>query len=112
MKKSTSKKIISAKKNMKAKNKITRIAKGVGEGEIRKEVLEIVSNLAKLPKEKIEKYNKDDFNELGLDSFTLVEIDFSIENTFDIDIPQDSLPGIKNFNDLVTLIQTLVKKRG
>ncbi|MBU2103005.1 MAG: acyl carrier protein, partial [Candidatus Omnitrophica bacterium] len=69
-------------------------------------------NLAKLPKDKMLQYNRENFTDVGLDSFTLVEIVFSIENTFDIDIPQDSLPGIKNLDDLISLIEELVKKRG
>ncbi|MFA5008427.1 MAG: acyl carrier protein [Candidatus Omnitrophota bacterium] len=78
--------------------------------DIKVEVIEIISNLGKIPKENIEKYNKESFTELGLDSFSLVEIIFAIENKFEIDIPQDSLATIKNLDDLVALIQKLSKK--
>ena len=47
-----------------------------------------------------------------MDSFALVEIVFAIENTFDISIPQDSLAKVKNLDDLVALIQKLLKKNG
>ena len=80
--------------------------------DIKAEVVEIISNLAKIPKENIEKYNKESFTEIGLDSFALVEIVFAIENKFEIDIPQDSLTTIKSLDDLVALIQKLSKKNG
>ena len=80
--------------------------------EIKREVIEIVSNLSKIPKEKVEKYNSENFTDLGMDSFALVEIVFAIENTFDISIPQDSLAKVKNLDDLVALIQKLLKKNG
>lgn len=76
------------------------------------ELIEIVSNLSKIPKENIEKYNDRSFTELGIDSFSLVEIIFAIENKFEIDIPQDSLATIKSLDDLAALIQTLSKKNG
>jgi acyl carrier protein len=78
--------------------------------DIKKEIIEIVSNLSKIPKEKIERCNSENFTDLGMDSFALVEIVFAIENTFDISIPQDSLAKVKNLDDLVALIQQLLKK--
>lgn len=79
-------------------------------GNVREEIIEIVSNLSKIPKDKIEKYNSENFSELGMDSFALIEIIYAIENAFDINIPQDSLAKVKNIDDLVELITQLTKK--
>lgn len=80
--------------------------------DVKAELIEIISNLSKIPKENIEKYNDRSFAELGIDSFLLVEIIFAIENKFEIDIPQDSLATIKSLDDLTALIQKLSKKNG
>jgi acyl carrier protein len=78
--------------------------------EIKKDVIEIISNLSKIPKERIDL--KEHFTAAGLDSFTIVEIIFAIENKFEIDIPQDSLSGIQNVGELIELIKQLLEKRG
>jgi len=101
------------KKTSKPKSKKEQKIKTVlSEEQIRQQLLEIISNLGKISKETIEKSNKENFSQLGLDSFTLVEIVFSIENTFDIDIPQDSLTSLRTFDDVLRLVTDLVKKRG
>jgi acyl carrier protein len=94
-----------------AKEKTVKKAKAkTQDRDIKKEIVEIVSNLSKIPKEKIEKCNSENFADLGMDSFALVEIVFAIENTFDINIPQDSLAKVKNLDDLTALIEQLLKK--
>ncbi|MFA5271034.1 MAG: acyl carrier protein [Candidatus Omnitrophota bacterium] len=80
------------------------------EDNITGEIVEIISNLGKIPKERIDL--KEHFTAAGLDSFTIIEIIFAIENKFEIDIPQDSLASIQNVAQLVELTKQLIKKRG
>ena len=56
------------------------------------------------------------FDDLGIDSLSLVEIIFDIEETFDITIPQDneleSLGGsLNSYNDVLQLVTALVNTR-
>ena len=48
-------------------------------------------------------------NDLGLDSLKVMEILEDIEDTFDISIPINILPGIRTVNDLVDEIQKLTE---
>jgi acyl carrier protein len=77
---------------------------------IRKEVITIISNLTKIPEESIDP--KVDFSDSGIDSFSLVEIVYAIENRYDVDIPQDSLLEVRNLEGLLGLLETLLKNRG
>ena len=97
------------KKSM-VKPKIKSKPKDKTEDNITKEIIEIISNLGKIPKERIDP--KEHFTAAGLDSFTIIEIIFAIENKFEIDIPQDSLASIQNVAELVLLTKQLLKKRG
>ncbi len=84
--------------------------KSKSEEKIKKEIVEIISNLGKIPKERIDL--KEHFTSAGLDSFTIIEIIFAIENKFEIDIPQDSLANIQNVGQLIELTKQLIEKRG
>jgi len=58
----------------------------------------------------------ENFDDLGIDSLSLVEIIFDIEEAFDITIPQDneleSLGGsLNSYNDALQLVTALVNKR-
>ncbi|MCK9573108.1 MAG: acyl carrier protein [Candidatus Omnitrophica bacterium] len=79
-------------------------------GDERKEIINIISKLAKIAEETIDKNSGMHFTESGIDSFALVEIIFEIENKFNINIPQDSLVTIKSVDDLVKLVKVLRKK--
>ena len=46
-------------------------------------------------------------DDLGLDSLKVMEILENLEDTFDISIPINILPGIRTVEDLVTEIQKL-----
>ena len=48
-------------------------------------------------------------NDLGLDSLKVMEILENIEDTFDISIPINILPGIRTVGDLVVEIQKLTE---
>jgi acyl carrier protein len=97
-------------KKPRAKAKIKSKSKNRSDEEIKNEIVEIISNLGKIPKERIDL--KEHFTAAGLDSFTIIEIVFAIENKFEIDIPQDSLASIQNVGQLVGLTKQLLEKRG
>ena len=48
-------------------------------------------------------------NDLGLDSLKVMEILENLEDTFDISIPINILPGIRTVDDLVIEIQKLTE---
>jgi len=48
-------------------------------------------------------------NDLGLDSLKVMEILEDLEDTFDISIPINILPGIRTVGDLVVEIQKLTE---
>lgn len=97
-------------KKSKTKTKIKSKPNAKNGENIKKEIVEIISNLGKIPKEKIDP--KEHFAAAGLDSFIIVEIIFAIENKFEIDIPQDSLANVQNVEGLVELTKQLLKNRG
>jgi acyl carrier protein len=49
-------------------------------------------------------------NDLGLDSLKVMEILENLEDTFDISIPINILPGIRTVEDLVVEIQKLTEE--
>jgi acyl carrier protein len=49
-------------------------------------------------------------NDLGLDSLKVMEILENLEDTFDISIPINILPGIRTVGDLVVEIQKLTEE--
>jgi acyl carrier protein len=51
-------------------------------------------------------------NDLGLDSLKVMEILENLEDTFDISIPINILPGIRTVGDLVVEIQKLTEEEG
>jgi acyl carrier protein len=76
--------------------------------QIRQRVIEIISNLNKISKEDIDPTIS--FRDVGMDSFSLVEAVFSIENEYDITFEQDALMNIVTVNELVAYIATLLEK--
>jgi acyl carrier protein len=77
--------------------------------QIRQRVIEIISNLNKISKEDIDPTIS--FRDVGMDSFSLVEAVFSIENEYDITFEQDALMNIVTVNELVAYIATLLEKK-
>jgi len=78
--------------------------------DIRDTVVEIVSDLAKIPKEEIG--TNVDFANVGIDSFTLIEVTFKLENKYDIIFPQENLLSIRNLDDLIKLTKEVLANRG
>ena len=72
---------------------------------MKSEVREIISNLTQIPKEEIN--SKEFFTDAGIDSFSLVEIVYAVENKYEIDIPQNKLVEVHNLDDLIELIRNL-----
>ncbi|MFA5336902.1 MAG: acyl carrier protein [Candidatus Omnitrophota bacterium] len=75
---------------------------------VKKEILEIIGNLAKIPPDKIDPGRN--FALMGLDSFLMIEIIFVIERHYSIEIPQDSFGQIKNINDIITVVKRVKRK--
>ncbi|MCG8914480.1 acyl carrier protein [Actinokineospora sp. PR83] len=44
------------------------------------------------------------FDDLGVDSLSLVDLLFKLERTFDVSIPDEALPGITTVGDLVDYV--------
>lgn len=76
---------------------------------IKQEVIEIISNLNKIPKDAIDPTVS--FRDVGLDSFSLVEAVFAIENKYDVNFAQDALMEIVTVNELVAYIEKLLKEK-
>ena len=52
------------------------------------------------------------FQELGIDSLDGLEIAFGLENEFDVDIPDESLPGLKRVSDIAAALDQLLAQKG
>ncbi len=81
---------------------------------LKSEIIEVISNLTKISKEEIDKGIKSEksFTDYGIDSFSIVEIVYAIENKYDIDIPQQELLAVTNIEQLTELINKLINSRG
>jgi acyl carrier protein len=77
---------------------------------IKDEVINIISNIAKIPKEQVDIAVP--YAELNIDSFALLEIIFAIEIKYNITFPQDKLPAIATIEDLIKLTRQMAKKHG
>jgi acyl carrier protein len=75
---------------------------------VKKEILEMIGNVAKISSDQIDP--KKDFALMGLDSFLMIEIIFVIERHYNIEIPQDSFGQIKNISDIITVVKRIKKK--
>lgn len=52
------------------------------------------------------------FEELGIDSLDGINIAFGLENEFNVDIPDDSLPQLRSVADIVAGIDKLLAAKG
>ncbi|MDR2557357.1 MAG: acyl carrier protein [Mycoplasmataceae bacterium] len=50
------------------------------------------------------------FEEVGIDSMQGMSLILEIESQFNVTIPEDKLTGIKNFADIIALIESLTAK--
>lgn len=73
---------------------------------IKSEIVEIISNLTQIAKENID--GKIHFTDAGIDSFSVVEIVYAIENKYEIDIPQADLLKVQCIDGLVVLVESLL----
>jgi len=71
-------------------------------------VIEILSQQLRVEKEKINA-NTNIASDLGADSLDLVEILMSLEEEFNISIPDEAIPGIVTVGDLVKFIDNAKK---
>jgi len=76
---------------------------------IEKEIVEIVSKLTKLPKEKcaLDAHFKKDLN---IDSFVVLEMVFAVENKFKITLPEDELNNVFTLKDFIDLTEKVMEK--
>ena len=77
--------------------------------DVKKEVIETISNLTKIPLQDIDPTIN--FRDAGLDSFALVEVVFAIENKYDITFPQEGLLDITTVNQFVVFIEKIIKEK-
>ena len=71
-------------------------------------VVEILANQLRVEKEKINA-NTNIAADLGADSLDLVEILMSLEEEFNVSIPDEAIPGIVTVGDLVKFIDNAKK---
>jgi acyl carrier protein len=77
-------------------------------GEIKKELRELVAEIAEVEQEKI----TDDarfVEDLGMDSMMALEILAAIEERYRIQIPEDLLPKLTNLKEAVRLTARIIK---
>jgi len=55
------------------------------------------------------KADLDLIDDLGLDSMKVLEILESLEDSFDISIPMNVMPGVRTANDLAAELQKIIK---
>jgi len=72
--------------------------------DIKKELLDILSDYIDLPEEEID-FNAPMKMSAGINSFVFLSIIASIEESFNIHIPNDSLSGFKTLGDIVAYIE-------
>ncbi len=82
--------------------------------EIKKQIESIIKEYTDAPIAEFEQANN--FAELSIDSLSVVEIVFDIEETFDIKIPNDSELltqglAINNFLDVVKIVEQLIEEK-
>jgi len=75
--------------------------------QIEQKIKEIVADKLKIDIAKItpDSSLRDD---LGMDSFGSIEIIFEIEDIFNLDVPQDQVPNINTFRDVVDYVEKSV----
>ncbi|MCF7873774.1 MAG: acyl carrier protein [Candidatus Omnitrophica bacterium] len=75
---------------------------------LEKEIIKIITQVAKLS-ERID--IKKEFSDLDIDSFSLIEIIFAIENKYNITIAEDNF-NVKNSEELIKLVRDILNSNG
>lgn len=83
--------------------------KTVYHSELEQKIKEILSDKSSFPIEKI-KSDSSLVNDLGIDSFTTVEIMFAIDHEFEIKISQNDIAKFKTVQDIVNKLELLLYK--
>jgi acyl carrier protein len=73
-------------------------------GEIERRVKQVIANAANIDEKKM-KSNLHLQNDLGIDSFTSIEMIYSAEDEFGISISDAELANVTTINDIVDIIQ-------
>ncbi len=73
---------------------------------VTEEVLGVIADNQKIPRESITLDSR--FEELGMDSMDAVNILFTLEEKFDISIPDEAAKQIRNIREMVDGVQRLI----
>lgn len=77
--------------------------------EILTKIAEIVNDVAGVPVEDV-KPEKSFVDDLDIDSLSMVEIVYSLQEAFSIDIPDDDVKNLRTVQDAVDYIENAQKK--
>jgi acyl carrier protein len=75
-------------------------------GSVTEDVLDIIAENQRIPREKVTLDSR--FEELGMDSMDAVNILFTLEEKFDISVPDDAAREIRSIREMVDGVQKLV----
>ncbi|MDR0753012.1 MAG: phosphopantetheine-binding protein [Mycoplasmataceae bacterium] len=76
------------------------------------EIINKLKEIAKERKTKIEEQNLNkSFKELGIDSLSAISMIVDVEEKFKITLPDDDLMKIKNFEELIQVINKVLEKK-
>lgn len=75
-------------------------------GSVTEDVLDIIAENQRIPREKVTLDSR--FEELGMDSMDAVNILFTLEEKFDINVPDDDARQIRSIREMVEGVQKLV----
>jgi acyl carrier protein len=77
---------------------------------VKKEVKEIVSQIAEIPEEQL-KEDARFVEDLGIDSMMALEVVASIEKKYKVVIPEEEIPVIRSLQNVYDLLEKLLKKK-
>ncbi len=75
---------------------------------VRQTLIDIIKEQAKL--EEAEFISANSFENL-IDSLTLLEIVYEIEENFDLEIDDEQIPELRSFDEVVTLVSKMVQEK-
>ncbi|MDR2636421.1 MAG: phosphopantetheine-binding protein [Mycoplasmataceae bacterium] len=74
---------------------------------------EIISKIKTIAAKRNIKFDEKDINkklkDINIDSLSSISLIIDVEDTFKITIPDDKFPTINTLNDLITIIEGLIK---
>ncbi len=77
---------------------------------VEEQIKDIVSRIAHIDKSIMDKEST--FKEMKADSLDVVQALVAVEETFDIEIPDEEAQKFRNFGDFVDFVQQEVEKKG